>query len=117
MRTGYISIDGNKHILCFSVRVVRACAERYGAVNGLFEALSAEDEVKALDESLWVLSEMMKAGDKYAKEHGLENSAPLGIDALYDSCDMQDFYNIRASIIVTVNNGKKTKIEADNPNV
>lgn len=116
MRTGYISIDGQRHTLCFSVRVIRLCAERYGAVSGLFEALSGEDEVKALDESLWILSEMMKAGDKYCKEHGLENAAPLSVDALMDTCDIGDFYNIKASIVVTVNNGKKTRVEADSPN-
>ena len=73
MRTGAISFDGKKHILCFSVRVIKACAERYGSMEGIYEALSCENEVKNLDEALWLLEQMMKAGDKYAKEHGFQN--------------------------------------------
>ena len=113
MRSGTISIDGKRHVLCFSVRVVRNCAERYGSVNGLNEALSSEDQVKALDESLWILAEMMKAGSKYAAEHGLENAAPMSMDDLYDSCGFEDLTGIRASIMLTINNGKKINVEAE----
>lgn len=113
MRTGTIKIDGEKHVLCFSLRVVRSCVERYGSASGLYDALAEKDELKALNESMWVLSEMMAAGDRYAKSHGIENSEPLTFDDLYDLCDISDFANLRASIIATVNNGRKTVVEVE----
>lgn len=114
MRTGIIGINGKKHILCFSVRVVRHCTERYGSMSGLYDALSSEDELYALDESLWLLSEMMKAGEKYAQTHGLETAPSMTPDELEDACDVSDFRQITASIILTINNGKKTNVEVEN---
>lgn len=116
MRTGTVSFDGKKHVLCFSVRVVKSCMERYGAMSGIYEALSTDDEVKTLDEALWILEQMMKAGAKYADEHGLENEPPMTAEDMLDRCDFNDFMNIRASIVSTINNGKKTRVEADSPN-
>ena len=116
MRTGAISIDGKKHTLCFSLRVVRNCVERYGTANGLYDALSSKDELSALNESVWVLSEMMAAGDKYAKMNGIKNPAPLSFDELYDVCDINDFVNLKASIISTINSGKSTTVEVASPN-
>lgn len=113
MRSGTISINGKRHVLCFSVRVVRNCAERYGELNGLYAALSSENHVQALDESLWILAEMMKAGAKYAAEHGLENAEPMSVDDLYDSCGFDDLAGIRSSIMLTINNGKRTNVEAE----
>lgn len=113
MRTGAISINGKKHALCFSLRVVRSCVERYGSASGLYDALSSDDELKALNESMWVLAEMMKAGDRYAKANGEDNPAPLSFDDLYDLCDIGDFVNLRASIIQTVNNGRSTNVEVE----
>lgn len=113
MRIGSIRIDGKQHILCFSVRVVRHCAERYGSVNGLYAALSNENELEALDEALWILSEMMQAGDKYAKLHGLQNEPCMTPDGLEDACDLSDFLQMKSAIVLTITNGKKTDVEAE----
>lgn len=114
MRSGRISIDGKEHVLCFSVRVVRNCVERYGEMGGLYRALSDENQVRSLDESLWILSQMMEAGAKYAKENGIRNEAPLTEDQLYDSCDFNDLVGIRAAVMLTINNGRKTNVEVEN---
>ena len=116
MRTGTVSFNGKKHVLCFSVRVVKSCMERYGAMSGIYEALSTDDETKTLDEALWILEQMMKAGSKYAEEHGLENEPPMTVEDMLDQCDLNDFLNIRAAIISTINNGKETRVKADSPN-
>lgn len=116
MRTGVISFDGKKHILCFSVRVIKSCAERYGSMDGIYEALSCEDELKSLDEALWLLEQMMKAGDKYAKEHGIANEPPMTVDDMLDCCDITDFIGMKYSIVSTITNGKTTSVEADSPN-
>lgn len=115
MRTGTISINGKKHILCFSLRVMRQCAERYGSVSGLYDALSDADEKKSLDEAVWVLSAMMRAGDKYAKENDVGNEKAMTVEELYDACDISDFFQIRTSIVGTINNGRKTTVEVETP--
>ena len=113
MRIGTIGIDGKRHLLCFSVRVVRHCTERYGSINGLYSALSAEDELQALDEALWLLAEMMQAGDKYARMHGMDNAPCMSAEELEDACDISDFVQMRAAIMLTINNGRKTKVEVE----
>ena len=62
MRTATIDICGREYLLCFSARVVRAVTERYGGMEHIDEALSTEDPVKALDESVWLLAAMMDGG-------------------------------------------------------
>lgn len=113
MRVGTIGINGKQHILCFSVRVVRHCTERYGSVNGLYDALSTENELQALDEALWILSEMMQAGDKYAKMQGVENAPCMTPDELEDACDLKDFLQMKAAIVLTITRGKETYVEVE----
>ena len=55
MRTASIEIGGKAHLLCFSARVVRAVTERYGGVEHIDTALSANDPLKALDEAVWLV--------------------------------------------------------------
>lgn len=118
MRAGSICIDGETHVLCFSVRVVRACTERYGSVAGIDDALSSDDPIRALDESLWILSEMMRAGAKYATEHGMENAKAMSVDELYDHCDIHDLAGIKASLVLTISNGAATNVKVESsPNV
>lgn len=113
MRTGHITINGEKHLLCFSLYVVRECTERYGSVEGFYEALSSDDTVKALEEAVWGLSTMMEAGAKYAEFNKQKNPRPLSTDELFAVCDVSDFAAIRASIADTVLNGQKTSVEAE----
>ena len=113
MRTGTITLNGQQHILCFSVRVVRNCTERYGSMKGLHEALSSESELQVLDESLWLLRELMEAGAKYAALHDLETVKPLTADELQDTCDLNEIGGIKTAILLTLKNGKKRNVEVE----
>lgn len=113
MRVGTIGINGKQHVLCFSVRVVRHCTERYGSVNGLYDALSTENDLQALDEALWILSEMMQAGDKYAKMQRMENAPCMTPEELEDACDLNDFVQMKAAIVLTITRGKETHVEVE----
>lgn len=115
MRTAKITLNGEDHLLCFSARVVRNCTERYGAIEGINAALSTDDTVKALDESMWMLSQMMEAGARYARMNGIENPEPLDVDGLYDCCDMNDFAGLRGKIMETISNGQRATVEAEPP--
>ena len=113
MRTASIDICGKKHLLCFSARVVRSVTERYGGMENIDEALSTEDTVKALDESVWLLAAMMDGGARYAKMSGLETPPPLTADELLDVMDLNDFVQIRTMIAETMTNGTTRHVEAD----
>ena len=113
MRTANIEIGGKAHLLCFSARVVRSVTERYGGMENIDEALSTEDTVKALDESVWLLAAMMDGGARYAKMSGLETPPPLTADELLDVMDLNDFVQIRTMIAETMTNGTTRHVEAD----
>ena len=115
MRTASITLNGQEHLLCFSARVVRACTERYGDVSGLGDALDNPDKLKALDEAVWILAQMMDAGARYAKLNGLENPEPLSFDAIYDMSDLNDFFAIRQKVVATVTQGRATHVEVEQP--
>ena len=110
MRTARLTLNGQDHLLCFSTRVVRSCTERYGDVANIDEALSG-DGVKPLDESIWLLAEMMAAGDRYAKMMGLDNPPPLTADDLLDACDLNDFIGLKRKIAETITSGQRTTVE------
>ena len=113
MRTASIEIGGKAHLLCFSARVVRAVTERYGGVERIDTALSADDPLKALDEAVWLLSTMMDGGARYAKINGLETAPPLTADELLDVMDLSDFGQLQTKITEAVVSGRETHVEAD----
>lgn len=112
MRTATITLNGEDHLLCFSARVVRNCTERYGGMEKLDEVLSAGD-VRSFDEALWLLAEMMTAGDRYARQNGTANPSPLSVDDLLDLCDISDFAQMRAKIRETIVSGRATNVEVE----
>lgn len=114
MRTAKISIDGKSYLLCFSARVMRACTERYGAMENIDDALSG-DTVAALDESIWILSQLMDAGARYAEMNGIENPKSLGFDGLYDAMSIDDLSGMKGKIAETITNGRSVTVEAEAP--
>lgn len=115
MRSAKLTLDGVEHLLCFSARTVRAVTERYGGIENMNDAFSSDDTVKALDESLWMLSAMMDAGDRYAKLNGIENPPPVSYEDMYDICGMDDLENLKGKVFETIANSKRTTVEAKPP--
>lgn len=113
MRTASIEIGGREHLLCFSARVVRACTERYGGMENIDTALSAEDPVKALDEAVWLLAAMMDGGARYARLNEIPTAPALTADELLDVLDIGDFAKMREKIAETITNGRETHVEAE----
>ena len=113
MRTAKILIDGREHLLCFSVRVLRAVVDRYGSVEGLHASTSTEDQAKTLAEALWQLAAMMDAGARYAALEGLPNAEPLTQEQLDDVCDISDFFEIRMAVQRTITSGVSSSLQVD----
>lgn len=112
MRTAKIGIDGTEYVLCFSGRTMRACTERYGDVSKIAEALDTKDTVKALDETIWLLSALMDAGARYCRLNGVQCPNPLNCDELYDRVDPSDLSGLSYKIISTINSGKEATVVA-----
>lgn len=116
MKTATITIGGKDHLLCFSARVVKACYERRGGVDGVVAVMTnKEDLVGILDEVVWMLSTMMDAGYRYAAASHLETAQPLTADALMDLVSLQDIGEIQQVIFETMRRGKEHHVEADAP--
>lgn len=113
MRTADVTINGTTHILCCSLWFVRATTARYGSMSGMYDALDDADEIKALDESAWIVSQMMEAGYRYATEMGLETAKPLTTDKLLDLCDLSDFRALRNAIVRTITAGRARNVETE----
>lgn len=113
MRTADVTINGKRHVLCCNLRFVRSASERYGSMRGMYDALETADDVKALDEAVWVVAQMMAAGSRYAAEMGMENEAPLTAEELLDLCDLSDFRALRNAIIRTMTAGKSRNVEIE----
>ena len=115
MRTAKISLDGREHLLCFSTRVMRSCTERYGGLEKIDDVLSADDPVRALDETIWLLAAMMDAGARYARLNGLDNPEPLSFDDLYDATGIDDLTGLKGKIAETITNGRTPTLDAVPP--
>lgn len=113
MRTGKIEISGKEYLLCFSARVVRDCAERYGDIKDIFSILTEAEETKQMDESFWLLAKMIDAGARYARLEGIENPAPLSQEDLYDIFGVDDLLDMKTKIMDTVTNGNEREIETE----
>ena len=112
MRTAKMSVDGREYLLCFSGRVIRNVTEKFGSLPAMYEAFSQDEQEKSLDAAVWVLSQMIQAGDRYAKLNGLENPGKLSFDDLYDLFDINDFTGIYSKIKETIRSGKQQTVTA-----
>lgn len=115
MRTATLTLDGVDHMLCFSARTVRAVSDRYGGLDKMNEAFTDGDTAKLLDESLWMLSAMMDAGDRYARLNGLDNPPPVSYEDMYDLCGMDDLAKLRGKVFETIANSTGATVEVETP--
>ena len=55
MRTGKITINNKQYTLCFSARVIRNCAEKFGGMDKIDEVMNANDETEAFEQRYLVI--------------------------------------------------------------
>lgn len=112
MRTAKVNLNGKDHLLCFSTRVMRACVDRFGGVENIGDEMT-KGTGEALDATIWLLSRLMDAGDRYAKLNGIENPPPLSEDDIFDGCDLTDLAGLRSAVQETITNGNATTVKAE----
>ena len=52
MKTTSIEINGKTYPLCFSLRVMRSCTERYRSIEKIDSAIDSEDKLQNVYESV-----------------------------------------------------------------
>lgn len=112
MKTTTIKIAGKDRVLCFSLRVMRNCAERYGDVNSVADAIGG-DKANNFDEAVWILAQLMAAGAKHCAHVGIECAEPLSVDEILDVCDISDFRSMNTAIMNCMIAGNQADVEIE----
>lgn len=107
-----ITIAGREYPLRFTLRVVKACTERYGSLEGLFDTTQQKDGLQALDESLWLLEAMLDGGRRYNEANGLEAPVPPDQETLLDVLDLVE---MQTAIHSAMAGDSARTVEADPP--
>lgn len=111
MRTTAVTLGGQEYLLCFSVRVSRACSERFGSVENIAAALSGKGETAVIDETIWLFSQLADAGYRYAKNNGLDTPAPLSEDDILDNFDVSELTELVGKVKAAISAGMSTNID------
>ena len=109
MRTGKIKIGDKEYLGCFSTRVL-ANVEDYTGMSfetGLKDIL----EKKSIKDIIWFVSQLINAGDRYAKMEGIDNPGTLDEDEIYDLVGVDDYEDVFSEIGDIVKSGTKPEIE------
>lgn len=109
-----VHLCGKAYPLRFSLRVVKACEERYGSLEKMFEAVQmkadgASGGLGVVDDCLWLLSSMLDAGYRYAKLNGDTPEAPPDADMLLDALDIPD---MQAALFDAITGDNERTVEA-----
>lgn len=102
MRTSSAVLFGKPRLLCFSTGVMLSCADRFGSVQGLFDAMSDNDDRAHLEAMLWIAEQMMAAGERYANRFGLEPCETITAEEMLDVCGIDDIPALKSAILATV---------------
>lgn len=113
MKTARMTVDGQEYLLCFSVRVIKDCMDRYGAVENIGNVFDNSDPLEAMDEAIWLLTKMMDAGERYAKMHGISNPKALTYDDFVNVCDAADLASMKDKIFETITSGSAAEVEVE----
>lgn len=113
MRTAKIVLNEREYPMCFSMRVVRACNERYGGIENIESALRDGGTAKTMDEALWLLHAMIDGGVKHAIASGEKTADAPSLDEMYDICDISDFAELRGKIMETITSGSTPAVTVE----
>lgn len=117
MKTAKYKVHGKEYTLCFSLRVVRACAEEFGGMDKLDKALTGGDQLEQFNNVIWLLAQMMDAGERYDKLEGKSPEKALTADELLDLQGIDDIAALKGMIFDTMAGGEdNVDVEPDAKN-
>lgn len=108
MRTTHINVNGKEYMLCISTRVLLHIEEKYGDSDGGLKQIMSS---RKLSDVVWLLSEMIDAGDRYAKMESVENPGTIPFDELLDRIGPDDYELMFKSIAEATKTGTTPTVE------
>lgn len=115
MRQGKITLHGRDYPLCFSTQVVCDVADKYGDMEGMYQALNDDNLSASLRATMWILAEMSKAGERYARLLGEDPPPALTEQELFDSFGVDDLMILSRAILDVITDGARRDVEAEPP--
>ena len=114
MKRVTIPLRGKEYPMCFSLRVVKACGERFGGLEGLDEALTGGgDSLHALGNCVWLLAQMLDGGYRFDCANGGEAVKPPTEADLLDLFGMDDLADLQSNMMSAMAAGNTRTVEAD----
>lgn len=113
MKRVMIPVNGREYPLCFSLRVVNACADRFGGLDHLDTALTGGgNAMDALNNCVWLLGQMLDAGHRYSELNQLGYETPPGQDELLDLFGLDDLAGLKACLTAGMAADQTRSVEA-----
>lgn len=113
MRCKTVTLAGIEYPLRFSLRAVKACGEKYGSLEKMFEAIQGRGggTLEVVDDCLWLLGVMLDAGYRYNRANGLEALEPPDAELLLDVLDLAEMQGAMLGAIAG-DSGRTVEAEA-----
>lgn len=113
MKRVNLPLHGKEYPMCFSLRVVNACGEKFGGLEGLNAALTGGgNALSALNNCVWLLAEMLDAGHKYSALSGGETDLPPTESDLLDLFGLDDLSVLRELLAESMQADQARTVEA-----
>ena len=114
MQTTKATIGDKEYLMCFSTRVTIECYKRYGGIEkALQRAFPAKGKEADMETVFWLMHEMLKAGEAYAKLNGIDNPTVMPYDDFIDSIGIDDYPSLLISASTAAVAGTKRNVQTE----
>lgn len=110
MKRFEMPIHGKAYPMCFSLRTVFDCEEKFGGMDHLTSALSGG--IGALKNCIWLLARMLDAGARHDRMNGVEVAEPPDEDDLLDLFGLDDLAELRSTLLEGIAVNQARTVEA-----
>lgn len=106
MRTSFIKIAGNEHLLCMSNRVLTDLESKGKNLESFLT-----DDGKTITNICWLLRRMSEAGRAYAKLSGMGDYPAITEDEILDASGSDDYEEYMRAILEAASGERKVDAE------
>lgn len=113
MKTATVKIKDKEYTACFSAYVIAKCEDRAGSIDKILEEVNENK----LSTALWLLAQMLKAGELYEKINGGKPPKAPTYDELLITTGLEDLNNNVFKVIndtITAGIGREIETEPKN---
>lgn len=106
------AIGGGTHWFCFSLRVLQDIMDRYGTLEAMLDKIDGN----GLEDTAWLASRMMLAGEKYAKRRGCECDPAMSAEDIMDELGAEDIVKLKTAIFATIAADSESEVQTADEN-